>query len=121
MSELNELLEKVLTVSPASYEEIKRFFQSIIEEAVSDKKYFEFIGSDNTMSCDIIEPHPPHVLGYYTTARAGVLETFCTGREGVIEIDGKEYYLYIILTDYKHGNGWTASRAKGFYYFLPKA
>ena len=46
------------------------------------KKTFEFLGMDKTRFCPVKGPHAPHVIDEYPTVCHGVLEQFCTGREG---------------------------------------
>ena len=117
LEEVRELLEKVGRLNPSGLEEVRGFLIDVLKRTISEKHIFHFEGSDRTGYCGVAEPHPPHIIGHYNTVRAGLLEYFCLGKEGIVEVNGKMYRLNIVVERYKPGSPYSSTKADGFYYF----
>ena len=115
--EIYGLLEKISRVNPTRLSEAREYLTELLKQSVQEKHEFHFRGSDGTKyHCKIEEPHAPHVVSHYETVRYGLLEIFCLGKEGIIEVNGKRYKLNIVVTNYSEGSPETPARADGFYY-----
>ena len=65
-----------------------------IEKQIDKVQYFHFFGQHGV--CKRSFPHPPHVLGFYSTIRYGNLPVFCTGVPGTLILNnGKKVKLEI--------------------------
>lgn len=68
------------------------------------KKEFDFVGAFRP--CDSAQPHPPHLVGSYSTVAYGRLDRFCPG------VSGDE--VSITVEKERHGSADTPARLKGY-------
>jgi len=83
-----------------------------IIEHINNPEAFSFYGEH--VVCKRAFPHPPHLVGFYSTIRYGPLDYYCTGKEGEILLkDGRKVKLVISVTQ-------TRESAYGTYMFVPE-